>query len=518
MPSVILDSSGNPMPSARRASAARQELHQLAVSTRRADSRNHPQINATYDAAQNSDDMKNYWSAADPLDADWSNSKAVRHRLVIRSRYEAANNGYFDGMVQTHANYLVGTGPALRMQTGSAGFNALVERDWGVWCKTVHFRRKLWCMAHAKVQDGEAFGILRNNPKAGPTELDTVLVETEQCTTPMLPYGMPGFIDGIHFDEFGNPIWYDILKYHPGGQWFNPGQFIPEQIPAKFVVHWFAMQRPGQHRGAPEFRSTMNTGATARRWREATVAAAETAADIAALLTTTLAPDSEADLVAPLTAVEFQKRMMTSLPMGWDARQMKGEHPNATFEAFHKAQINEQARPKSMPYNLAACDSSTYNYASGRLDHQTYFSAIDVEREDANDLVLDPIFGMWFERYALFMGFSGNPQVAPSHTWDWPKHPVADVESEANANDKQLKNGTKSPSRIYSEAGLDFENEIQVMAADYGVTVERMKEILWKQNFAVAATIEGQTAMQEAKGNIDPAKSLKVNDGGKNVA
>jgi hypothetical protein len=40
--------------------------------------------------------------------------------------------------------------------------------------------------------------------------------------------------------------------------------------------------------------------------------------------------------------------------------------------------------------SLAACDSISYNYASGRLDHQTYFIALDVERENANVLVVDP--------------------------------------------------------------------------------------------------------------------------------
>ena len=85
-------------------------------------------IHAKYDAAQSSPDFDNYWSNADARDADSANSKNVRARLVQRSRYEVGNNGYADGMVQTHANFVVGTGPKLRMKTRSAGFNAIVER------------------------------------------------------------------------------------------------------------------------------------------------------------------------------------------------------------------------------------------------------------------------------------------------------------------------------------------------------------------------------------------------------
>jgi hypothetical protein len=100
------------------------------------------------------------------------------------------------------------------------------------------------------------------------------------------------------------------------------------------------------------------------------LAAAETAADFAVLLETMFQPD-ELDAAEPFSTLEIQKRMMTALPNNAKASQLKSEHPNATFEAFHKTLINEQARPVSMPYNKAACDSSSYNYASGRLDHQT---------------------------------------------------------------------------------------------------------------------------------------------------
>jgi len=90
--------------------------------TRRADlfelraqpARRRREVQATYDAARDSDEFRNYWANADGLDADSANSRVVRSKLVQRSRYEVANNGYVDGLVQTHANYLVGTGPALR--------------------------------------------------------------------------------------------------------------------------------------------------------------------------------------------------------------------------------------------------------------------------------------------------------------------------------------------------------------------------------------------------------------------
>ncbi len=437
-----------------------------------------------YDAYVTSDENKNIWAEADQYDSDSANNKVVRHRLMWRSRYEIGNNGYSSGIASTAATDLVGCGPALRMQTQSEGFNRMVETQWYLWCKSIKFRRKLWCMAHAKHSDGESFAVMRRNPGVDhPVKIDIVLHEAEQVQTPYLPFIEPGYIDGIRFDKFGNPIYYDILRQHPGTTRGVGLNWVPEQVPAQFVFQWFRMTRPGQHRAVPEMTSTLNVGACSRRWREATLAAAETAADFTLFLKTQAMP-SELDAVDPLDVLDIQKRMMTALPAGYEPAQMKAEHPTATFAEFHKTLINEQARPKSMPFNKAACDSSSYNYASGRLDHQTYYAALDVEREDCNDLVLDPLFLQWFDlAVPRFKWLGGDPSIitayAKAHIWDWPKHRVADVEAEANANTTNLKNGTLTLSQAYSNAGQDFEEELVKMATDFGKTPEEVRSRLF---------------------------------------
>ncbi len=437
-----------------------------------------PAIRARYDAAQDTDEYRNYWANSDSLDANSAASKGVRQKLVARSRYEVGSNAYVDGMVQTHANYTVGVGPSLRMQTKSKGFNAMVEAEWKKWSKAVKLRRKLWAMSHAKMADGESFAVLKSNPGVKHNvKLDLCVIETEQCSTPYLDTGVEGYIDGIRFDEYGNPLWYDILPYHPGGQNYHT-QWQADSIPARYVLHWFSLRRGGQHRGVPELKSSLNVGASSRRWREATLAAAETAADISVLLKTQMSPDDGADLAAPFSSIEFQKRMMTALPMGWDAGQMKSEHPNATYEAFHRAQISEQGRPKNMPHNLAAGDSSDHNFASGKLDFTPYYMQLDVEREDGSDLVLDPLFEMWFDEAALRFGWVQIPGQQPAHTWDWPSHPVADEGAKADANATRLKTGQATISAIFSEDGLDFDDELPQMAADYGVDEATMRTIL----------------------------------------
>jgi capsid protein len=440
-------------------------------------------LRASYDAARTSTEYQNIWANADAFDADSAHSREVRHSLIQRSRYEVGSNGYSDGIAQTYATDLVGVGPSLQMQTGSDGFNKMVELQWSLWCKAVQFRRKFWCMAHCKHQDGEPFGVMRRNPGIRHAiKLDLTLYEPEQVQTPYLPFGEPGYIDGIKFDEFGNPVWYDILKEHPGTSNGIRFDMTPERVPADRVLHWFKMRRPGQHRAVPECTSTLNLGAAARRWREAVLAAAETIADFTIFLKTQFQPDSEElQYATDFSQQEISKRMMTALPVGYDVFQPKAEQPNANYAEFHKAIINEQARPKSMPYNKAACDSSSYNYASGRLDHQTYYSSLDVDREDANDLVLDPLFDVWFDLAIVRFGWLGGDPFAVSsgarlHLWDWPKHRVADVEAEANANRTKLESGQASIPQLKSEAGRDAEDDAQAEANYFGITIEDLKK------------------------------------------
>ncbi len=495
MVSTILGTNGKPYQNGSNGHKPRKELMAALNMPRR----NRGKIDATYDAARDTTDFANYWANSDRLDADSANSKAVRSKLVSRSRYETANNGFVDGIHQTYATDVIGRGPALRMQEPSQEFNQEVEAKWKKWAKVAQLRRKLWCMCHAKTQDGEAFGVLRRNPKiSGQVKLDIALIETEQCQSPMMSFNEVNRIDGITFDEFGNAENYDLLKFHPGGQFQGSFTSQAEQVPARFVLHWFLLRRPGQHRAVPEFRSTLNVGAGSRRFREATLAAAETAADIAAAIKTDMPPNEDDSGVVPMSTVPFEKRMMVALPNKYDITQMKAEHPNATYEEFNRAQINEMARPKSMPINKAMCDSSKHNFASGRLDHITYFESIDyVEREDCNDLVLEPLFAMWWQEAVEAYGWDADGKELPEHSWDWPSHAVENEESAASARDKNLRNGSLSYSEAATEEGADFEERIILMARDYGITVDEMRKLLMQNTFYLA--FQAQAGLQNSQ-------------------
>ncbi len=200
-----------------------------------------------------------------------------------------------------------------------------------------------------------------------------------------------------------------------------------------------------------------------------------------------------------MDAVQFRHGMMAALPFGYRAHQMQAEHPNATYSDFNDSQLREQARPKSMPFNVASGDSSKYNYASGRLDHLSYNLALDVERDDCEDQVLEVLFPLWHEEATLRFGWPAD--LLPVHSWGWPRHPIIDVQTEAEANDVKLNDGQTTLSQIYSEGGLDFEDQIEQAARDFGVTPDVMRGAIFAKLFGAGDGQGGDAAAAGDGGN-----------------
>ena len=65
------------------------------------------------------------------------------------------------------------------------------------------------------------------------------------------------------------------------------------RVPAAQVLHYWIPERPGQRRGIPELTAALPLFAQLRRWTLAVLAAAETAADLAAIMHTNGAASAE---------------------------------------------------------------------------------------------------------------------------------------------------------------------------------------------------------------------------------
>jgi capsid protein len=280
-------------------------------------------------------------------------------------------------------------------------------------------------------------------------------------------------VDGLEFDEDGNVVAYKRLKYHPGSNYMI-SNFDFDRIESKYIIHWFKRIRPAQHRGLSEVASALRLFGDMRRYTSAVIAAAETAADFAAFLKTN-APAADVAEVDPWQSVEIQKRAMVTLPDQWEVQQLKAEQPTSTYAMFKREILNEVGRSIGLPFNMTALDSSGYNYASGRMDHQLYQGMIRVERDELQHTALDRIFCAWLDEAVplglIPRGLGPYSEWEWSWTWDGREH--VDPAKEATAAETRLRTHTTTLSHEYAKQGKDWQTELAQRAKE----VAAMREL-----------------------------------------
>jgi lambda family phage portal protein len=429
----------------------------------------HQMVRARYDAAQTTADNMRHWAAADSLGPDAAANPDVRQRLRNRARYEVANNSYAKGIGLTLANDAIGTGARLQMLTESMELNREIEHSFLEWALEVNLAEKLRTMRLALFQDGEAFAILNSNPMLEhDVKLDLLLLEADQVTSGFGMVQPDNEIDGVIFDDFGNPIAYRVLKYHPGEMRMVYTNHLNSMvIPADNMIHLYRLDRPGMHRGIPEITPALPLFAMLRRFTLATLGTAESAANFAAILYTDAPANGEADAVEPMDAIELERNMLLTMPGGWKMSQLNPAHPASTYAEFKHEILNEIARCLSLPYNIAACNSSGYNYSSGRLDHQTYYKSIQVFQDWFASRVLNRILKAWLLEYCLQQSEVLNMVYDQRlHTWFWDGMEHVDPSKEANAQQTRLENMTTNLAIEYARQGRDWESELRQVARE----------------------------------------------------
>lgn len=471
-------------------------------------------LRASYDAAQTNHENEAHWRLADSLSARAAHNPAVRRILRQRARYEVANSPLARGILKKLANFVVGTGPRLQLATKDKAFNRAVARRWTQWSVAVRLAAKLWLMRKSKAESGECFALLTtNHGLRHPVKLDLRCIEADQVMDPRLLAETQRASDGIVYDDFGNPLSYKILRQHPGDMIF-PGisPLEADDYPASQVLHYFTAERPGQLRGVPEITAALPLFAMRRRFLLSVLAAAETAADIAGVLKTQGVPEASDNekLCEPLDVFEVERRMLMTLPDGYDLQQFRAEQPQTTLAMFDRVLVSEMGRCFNMPYAIAAADSSEYNFASGKLDHLTWWDEIRIEQDELDDQVVDRTFAAWWAEAVRIPGYlpplpasAGGDGASlwdknepPPHSWFFDGQDLLDPR-EAGAKQTALSAGFATHARLFAKQGLDIEEEWQAEADLLGITLDEYRQLVRDSVFKKSAVPAGDDEQEE---------------------
>lgn len=496
-------------------------------------------IEASFDSVARTRENARHWQWADNLSADASLRPDVRIALRSQSRYELhENNSIGRGLVETLVTDTIGDcGPRLQVIQFSKKINREIEKAWHRWCNATGFIEKLETNQTACITDGEALIRFINNVTIeDPVTLDIQLIECDHLRSPQFELEVSDvYVDGVHLDRFGNPYAYDLLRHHPGADyWHGVDQFSYDTYSHTQVIHTFKQIRPGQHRGVPEFAPALPLFAFLRRFTLATVSAAETAASVSQVVESDspIPEELEEEYAAAtfekfLDTIPIDRNSATVLPNMWKLKQFAAEHPTTTYKMFKRELINEIARCVLVPTNIAMADSQDSNMSSARFDWLGYERKVRKRQAAIARRILDRVFGEWLIEAALVgaipataanyilrqfqrwgpRGISNNVE----HSWSWNNLRDADQKDAADSQRVKLQNGTTHRAKEYSQEGLDIEIEDQRAAETFGCTVEEyrravMASIFTNGNLLMPEDLPGRTASQDQQQQPQPGQ------------
>ena len=498
-----------------------------------------PAMAARFDSAMTTADNQAHWSMADGLAADAAANPMIRYVLRNRARYEAANNCYARGLIDAYATDLIGTGPRLQMETGDDDADAWIEAEFSRWARAAKLAEKLRTMSKAKMGDGEAFALQISNPgMPTPVKLDLRTIEADQVRFVDISLLTVPSVDGIRFDDYGNPVSYHVLRVHPGFWSYATGYVgFPWEYdvwPSKFVMHWFRKDRAGQHRGLPDIMPALPLFAQLRRVTLAVLQAYETVANHAFWMKTPLSAeqmaDTDTEIVAPnpFDMFPLHRNTITTLPDGYDIGQTEAQHPKSEHDAFTTCILREIGRCIKAPYRKISGDSAQANFSADNHNELDWWRGIEETHKDLEYDVLDRTLAAWLlEARGVRVDGSGDfgaPYIPanvrrvlgnitgaasdlPTHTWNWQGMAWPNPQQIAAADQINLQMGTDTYARIYGRGGRDHRKAFAANAKALNLTPQEYVEKVIVPNLIQRPAVAAQAEQPDPAATVEPANA-----------
>lgn len=309
-------------------------------------------------------------------------TEAERARLRSWCKKEYLDNALARNLARNFALGVYGTGPELQILAEDP-ISAKCESLWKQWRKSVELDWKIHIALESLFYDGEAFFHLHEDPKI-PGSLNVELIEARRIQEPYGGSWLENQLEGIGYNQFGNPVWYHALKESIDP---NHGHALEYDIlPADTVCHLYFEDVVNQRRGLPLLQSALGMLASLQRITDASLNAWELAAKMNLVIQTGM---DAADFIQCVprnydadegqTKVEAFKTIpvpegggMTFLATGMSMNQVRNEHPNSQFgEHVHTFQ-KIAGLAGGLPENLSTGSSANYNFSSAQLDYQLF--------------------------------------------------------------------------------------------------------------------------------------------------
>ncbi len=396
-------------------------------------------------------------------------------RIRARAAYEARQNGTVLGVINTHADDIVGPdGPTLQVISDDDTYNDALEQVWREWFAAPTHRPNISGAAWLKLRirslwkNGEFLDQIITDPNAdGPIAMRIRPIHPRRLASPADKAGDPNTFMGIRFDALGRPAAYCISNPLPLGQ---RGTKVDDYatIPPDLIIHEFIAEEEDQARGIPWLNTGLQPSADLRDYDDQVQDAARQIADQSALLYTDH-PDAKIWEQPEQTTIE--RRTIKMVPPGWKPFVYQATMPPVQYPDYRSERLREVGRPQGMPLLMIRLDSSKHNYSSARLDTQTYARAVAgiqlwLSGSEHSYGTLNRLVDLIAAEARFKIAALRRKPERISYRWTWPARPHVDPSKEALAEATSLENQTLSLTDACASRGIDVETHIETLARE----------------------------------------------------
>ena len=430
------------------------------------------------------------------LSAD-SEIKGSIRTLRARSRELSRNNAYARRFINSYVDNVIGP-YGVHMQVRSRDPNGaidtfannIIEKQFKNWSKSVTADGKMnWSeaqrlFAETYARDGEVLvRLIKNFDNEHHFAIE--FIEADYLDTELNDHNKQIRM-GVERNDYGKPINYHFLKYHPNDTAFPTMEHYGtnyQSVPAEQIIHFYHQERPHQTRGVPPLSSCLRDLKMLDGYMEAELVAARVSASKMGFFKSGAADGYQGeDLINTNSPVmSASPGNFEQLPQGMEFQTFDPQHPTTAFKDFTKQVLRSIASSLSVSYNTLANDLESVNYSSlrqGALEERDHWKC---EQSKIINSFHSKVFASWLEMTLLTDLFNGLPSskfnkfnvpVWKPRGWQW-----IDPKKEIEALQIGMQNGFITMQDVQASYGRDVEDvfeQIQAekeIAAEYGINM-----------------------------------------------
>lgn len=408
----------------------------------------------------------------------------VREKMIEFSRDEFERNPYYANVINTLANHVITPTPGIIALGRQDTHNVAVEdahRQWSA-CNGIGASYRNLRKEAALTGLGLMLPFKKENYGIYPIKLGYKVYGADSLLTPWNALPEDRIIDGIEYDKEWN-----IVAFHFKVDDIENRQFKLYHETRRYTIHevyyWSRGYETGRLNPVPECVQGFTIYPFIRRFMEASIKGEEFRTSFP--MAVELDPQYykiDSNKPHPRGVLPYEPNMIPTLPPGSSLKGIPGSGSSSADKAsMLKTMASACALCVQMPGNLATGDSSNMNMATAQVDIQPWKNKVNIDRFDLEP-ILRRSFKQWWQRVQLT---DLIPAAARAQNQDFYPHIYAydslfqhpDPLKNATARLTDLKSGSTTLHRIYTEMGKNPKRELTAEAELLGITYEELIQI-----------------------------------------